>query len=670
MRGRCHLPWLLLGVLPVACGFADSAADAPGQSPPQLIERGAPATLKVGRLTLHRCGTIAAWCGDLLRPLDPAGRVPGTISVYFEYYPHSGTGAGSGTLVSTEGGPGYPATGSRAAFLALFDPLRRRRDVLIMDNRGTGGSGAIDCARLQTAPALTENEIGACGRSLGASAPLYSTTLATDDLAALLDALAIRSIDLYGDSYGTYFAQVFALRHGDQLRSLVLDGAYPLDGPNYAWYPHYAPATRAKFNLACERDRSCRTIPGSSIEHIEPALARLRARPFSAEASTGTGQRLHFRANAAALAIVMFGGSPAAATVRELDAAARAFTSGDAVPLLRLMAETFEGVDSRDPTRSPAQFSSGLAAAVFCQDPPQIFDMNLAPAERAMTRDREVARRKLEAPDAYAPFTLDEYRAMPLDYAFIDECVRWPAPEPGGPTLPLVSTHARYPDVPVLVISGELDNMTSVADGSAAAAHFAHARHVVIANSFHVNALPQARSPCAAVLVQRFLIQLDVIDDRCAREVAPLRLVPRFARFIRELAPARGLPGNEAGKAALRAVSAALLTAEDVALLADSDGSGAGSGLRGGKFFAQAASASQGYEIDLQGVRWTEDLAVSGRIDWPGRRGVVHADLRLDGPPHATGMVHLEWQEDVSDASATARGTLGGKNVFAEAPAP
>jgi pimeloyl-ACP methyl ester carboxylesterase len=661
---RCRLPYLVFRVLLVSCGLAHSAAAAG----PQLLEGDAPPTLKVGRLTLHRCHTVARWCGELQRPLDPAGRLPGTISIYFEYYPHSGVGAARGTLVATEGGPGYPATGSRAAYLALFDPLRSSRDVLIMDNRGTGHSGAIDCQPLQTAPALTETEIGACGRALGASAPLYSTTLATDDLAALLDALAIHSIDLYGNSYGTYFAQVFALRHGDKLRSLVLDGAYPLEGPDYAWYAYYARATRAKFNLACERDRYCKTLSGSSIEHIEPALARLRARPFNAEASTGAGPAVHFSANAAALAIVMFGGSPAEATVRELDAAARAFASGDALPLLRLMAETFASVDSRDPTRSPALFSSGLAAAVFCQDPPQIFDMNLAPAQRLNARDRAIARRRLAAPEAYAPFTLDEYRAMPLDYAFIDECVRWPAPLPGGSALPLVSTRAHYPDVPVLVISGELDNMTSVESGSAAAAHFAHARHIVIANSFHVNALPHARSACAAVLVRQFLVRLNIVDEGCAQEVPPVRLVPRFARFVRELAPAHGLAGNQAGEAALRAVSAAFLTAEDVVLLAKSNGARPGVGLRGGRYLAQAAA--QGYEIDLQDVRWTQDLAVSGRIDWPGRSGVVRADLRLEGPPDATGSVHLEWPQDLSDARATARGALGGRSVLAEAPAP
>src|ERR1700730_5154029 len=190
--------FLILGVLLLA-DTQVSGADRPPLVP-----------LAVGERRLRHCETAAPWCGRIVRPLDPSGAVPGTISLYFEYYPHSAAGPAAGTLVATEGGPGYPATESRDAYVALFQPLRRNHDVLIMDNRGTGRSGAVNCRPLQNAPTLTQADIGACGRALGSAAPLYSTTLASDDLAAVLDALAIERINLYGDSYGSYFAQVFA----------------------------------------------------------------------------------------------------------------------------------------------------------------------------------------------------------------------------------------------------------------------------------------------------------------------------------------------------------------------------------------------------------------------------------------------------------------------------
>ncbi len=272
------------------------------------------------------------------------------------------------------------------------------------------------------------------------------------------------------------------------LRSLVLDGAYPLDGPDYPWYPHYAPAMREKFNRACERSPECDAIPGTSMEHIAPALKALRERPFAARVRTGEGEadQFHRQRDAAGDRHVRQRAG-AGISVREVDAAARAYVEGDHQPLLRLMAETLSGVESRDDTHSPLLYSAGLAAAVSCGDPPQIFDMSLPPKERLVARDAALARREATAPETYAPFTIAEFVRMPPDYAFIDQCVQWPVPR--SPPVAPVPVDEPYPEVPVLVISGDLDNMTPVADGAAAAARFPRAHHVVLANGFHVNAL-------------------------------------------------------------------------------------------------------------------------------------------------------------------------------------
>jgi pimeloyl-ACP methyl ester carboxylesterase len=626
----------------------------------------ASALLQVGRVKLHHCTTAAPWCGTLERSLDPTGVVPGRIAVYFEYYPHTGPAPAAGTLVATEGGPGFPATESREEYLGLFEPLRATRDVVIMDNRGTGHSAAIDCKPLQEAPVLTEANIGACGRSLGPAASLYGSALAGDDLAAILEALGAGPVDLYGDSYGTYFAQTFALRHPTMLRSLILDGAYPLDGPDYPWYPHYAPAMREKFNRACERAPECSAIPGSSIEHIAPTLKALREKPFTAHVRTGEGEMSTFTANATQLAIVMFGSAPALASVREVDAAARAYAEADRQPLLRLMAEALAETDSRDETHSPLLYSAGLAAAVSCGDPPQIVDMSLAPKERLVARDAAIARREATAPETYAPFTIAEYRRMPLDYAFIDQCAQWPVPR--SPPVAPVPVDDPYPEVPVLVISGDLDNMTSMADGAAAAARFPRAHHVVLTNGLHVNALPHSRSECGAKLVRRFIEHLSTGDDSCATEVPPVRLVPRFARSAAELAPAHAGPDNAAGEAALRVVSAALYTCEDVVTRAVAKGAGAGVGLRSGSFTAAAAAA--GLHITLDAVRWTEDVAVSGTLDWTGRAGMVRGTLHVKGPQGANGNLEVEWAEGSSQPRAAISGKLGGESLVAEAPAP
>ncbi|MGO9995608.1 MAG: alpha/beta fold hydrolase [Steroidobacteraceae bacterium] len=650
-----------------AAGWPAAAIGRVARWPASVRPDRAQSHKQVGSLLLQACGR-AAYCGHLERPLDPSGIVPGRISIHFEFYPHSGPGDSAGTLVATEGGPGYPATESRDDYLALFRPLMSDHDVLIMDNRGTGQSAAIDCHDLQTAERWTVESVAGCGASLGDRASLYSTAYAADDLSAVLEALRVRLIDLYGDSYGTYFEQTFAIRHPGLLRSIVLDGAYPLSGPDYAWYPTYAPAMREKFKVACARSAGCASLPGNSIDHIMPALEQLRASPFHARGYDVDGRERDFQADASQLATVMFASAPAFTTVRETDAAARAFAQGDRLPLLRLMAETVAAVDSRDPTADAAKWSAGLAAAVMCQDPPQIFDMRLPPAERARDRDRALVERARSFPDTYAPFTIDEYRAMPLDYSFIDQCVAWPVSPLGAPASQ-AGVNAAYPDVPALVISGELDNITTLADGAAVAAAFRRGVQVRIFNSFHVNALPRARSPCAADIVRRFVRTLATGSTACASRVPPVRLVQRFAVQSAELEPAHGLPGNAAAPQDLQLVTAAVLTVGDVLARVHSNSSGHGAGLRGGAFRLIRRDAR--IRVSLDRVRWVNDVAVSGTIDAVSRRnGAVQATLQVSPVDGKGGRLTLTWPNGANGARVRIKGAVGGANVVAQCPAP
>jgi pimeloyl-ACP methyl ester carboxylesterase len=646
--------WLLALLAPALAQVPDPAAT----------------TRTVGAATLTRCEDVDAWCGRLARPLDATGKVAGAIEIAFEYYPARGAGPRRGTLVATEGGPGYPATGSREAYLALYEPLRGDHDVVLMDNRGTGRSGAIHCEPLQNATALTLEDIGRCGATLGARAALYGTADAADDLEAVLAALDAGPVDLYGDSYGTFFAQVFAVRHPGRLRSLVLDGAYPLDGPDLAWYPGYAPAMRDKFNRLCERNPSCAALPGSSLEHLAPALAALRRQPHPAVATDADGTVQHFRADAGALATVLFGAAPAYATLKEADAAARAYVAGDRRPLHRLMAESLAAVDSRDATRAPALFSAGLAAAVMCEDAPQIFDMHLPPAARLAARDRALAGRRRTAPDTYAPFTIDEYRRMPPDYAFIEQCVRWPAADPAHPPAYREGAVRGFAAVPVLVLSGELDNMTTVADGAAAAAQFPQARQVVLANSLHVNALPHARSPCGAALVRRFIETLDVGDTTCAAAIPPLRLAPAFVRRSDAVTPAIAQEGNGADARDLRLAAAALATVGDLLGRLAANGSGHGEGLRGGTFTASGSGVPAAVHAELHAVRWTEDLAVSGTVDFRPGADDGEAVLSFRAADGRRGELRAAWPPGGPEARARLDGRIDGRPLRAQAPAP
>jgi len=97
-----------------------------------------------------RCGPVHARCGYVKVPLDRHDPSLGKIAIYFELYPHRDTSQHPlEPIVATEGGPGYSTTASRWYYRDLFRPLMDRHDLLLVDNRGTGKSGAIDCKRLQ-----------------------------------------------------------------------------------------------------------------------------------------------------------------------------------------------------------------------------------------------------------------------------------------------------------------------------------------------------------------------------------------------------------------------------------------------------------------------------------------------------------------------------------------
>ena len=292
--------------------------------------------------------------------------------------------------------------------------------------------------------------------------------------------------------------------------------------------------------------------------------------------------------------------------------------------------------------------------------------MTLPPAERLRERDLRIAERARLHPDAYAPFTYGEYRAMPLDYQFLDECVLWPAVSAARARSIVTPAHAAFPDVPVLVLSGELDNMTTVADGAQAAGSFAHGRQVVLRNSFHVNALPRARSSCGARLVRRFVTD-GTIDDDCSSTVPPVRLVTRFARRVADMELAPGEEPDDAARRRRQVAAATVATIGDVVLRAHDNSSGHGVGLRGGSYaIAPTPGASV---IALHAVRWTDDLAVSGTVTLRAQGRHVVADVTVAGS-YGTGHLRVSWNDEGVAPRAVVTGRLAGQTIHATSDAP
>ena len=348
----------------------------------------------------------------------------GTLTVGFEFYQHTDMSQPPlGVILAQEGGPGYSTTGSRDGYVRLFTPLRDRRDILLVDKRGTGRSSAIDCAALQMAYLPDMQDVAACGKQLGATAWFYRSADAANDVAAVLGALQVGPVDYYGDSYGTWFGEVFAVLHPGSLRTMVLDSAYPVLGDNSNSEVNHG---QQAMEIACHRSRPCRELGGSAQARFAALLAALRAKVVSGAAPGANGETRHVTADPGGLFLIVANAGNAPTTWRDLDAAGRAWMeNGYATPLLRLVAEAR---DSYSGGGSYKEFSVGLADAVQCAEYGTNFNLHANLARRLEQYATSISRLQQNHPDAYAPFTFDAALFSQMDAEEYDTCLPWPKP--------------------------------------------------------------------------------------------------------------------------------------------------------------------------------------------------------------------------------------------------
>jgi pimeloyl-ACP methyl ester carboxylesterase len=412
-------------------------------------------------------------CGKLALPFEREDPSLGTIPIAFAVRPRGNTRRPSkGVIVAIEGGPGYGSIPSAAGYIDTFAGLLRRRELLLVDARGTGSSQPIDCPELQRG--LADNAIGvaACAHQLGPRFDSYRTAAAADDINDVRAALGFDRVLMYGDSYGTLLAQSYAFRHGDTLRALVLDGAFPVMGED-PWYPSTWRTGIRGLAVACRRAPSCR---GSTSLRLRRFVAQLRHRRL------GVGPLLD--------AIAGAGYAPPGSYLR-IDRAILAFLTGHEGPYRRLTRRRTVAFGR------PSSYSAGQEQTISCNDYPMIWDKASSWEERR--RQLATAIRRYPAA-AFAPFTPAEIALTP-DSSY-RQCLG--APRPGPRYQPPAAASDPAPAAPVLVISGELDNVTAPAEGRAAAQLFPHATFVLWRNAGHVQSLydPASRG---AVRIRRFL---------------------------------------------------------------------------------------------------------------------------------------------------------------------
>ena len=651
---RHRLRWVVSAVAALACTATGLVVTAPadaGSAASKVASKRA--ATQVGSVTLHPCDVVArALCGSIRRPWEPSRPGQGRVRVGFAFVPaRDQSRPVLGTVMPFEGGPGYGTTASGYLYAPMYGPMLARRNMLLVDQRGTGLSQAVNCPGLQDLKIAYNVAAGRCGRSLGARADDYTTALSADDVNAVIDRLGLGAVDVYGDSYGTFFAQVFAGRHPTKVRSVVLDSAYPTYGES-AWYPTQAPAMRNAFHVACRRSAACRNGGASFAYTLRRVLTKVRAHPWRGVSHDADGRRARVAVNGRTLVSVAFGAAYTPPFYRELTAAMRSGLRGDRAPLLRLVAEALGGgTDAGD----VAEYSEGLAAAVVCHDYPQLYDMTASPSVRERQYAAALAKRSRTRPATYAPFTVREYARS--DWQSFDWCTRWPRAAASNPAGPPTPPSGSYPSVPVLVMSGEMDSLTTAAEGALIAQQFPNSHEVLLRNSFHVAGESDADN-CGQLLVRAFVRSpgpLSAAQRACAAGIEPVRTMGAFPRRLADVPLATG----HAEPRARRAGPAAALTVADLMDRWWNSYSGEGFGLRGGRW---TFGGDHVVTFHLHGVRLLPGVAVSGKARWERYGHRMRVDLKLRGAgPH--GRLRGSWNTRKVAAPAVLVGRLDGHRV-------
>jgi pimeloyl-ACP methyl ester carboxylesterase len=442
--------------------------------------------------TEARCGRYAV-AED---PDDPAGP---KIALAIAVVPAVSRQPKPDPLVLIAGGPGQGSIAGYAPILDAFAGVRRERDLVLVDQRGTGGSNPLHCDMPEDAleaGELAPPELAALAReclpALPGRAQFYTTSVAVRDLEAVRAALGYPQVNLFGGSYGTRVAQHYARRYPERTRAVVLDGVVP---PGLALVPAIAIESQRALDRVfarCAADVECNArFPGLAAQfaRVDAALRKGPVPVTIADPVTGASRRVEVtRAHLVTMARLLVY-SPWTASILPL-LVHEAATHGNNAPLAAQAEMLGEDLE--------AMIAMGMHNSVVCaEDEPRFAGA--------------IDRKTLEA-TAIGPLMVDGMEAI---------CAEWPrGPVDSDFAAPLDSA------VPALLLSGEFDPATPASYGAAAARGFRNGLHLVVPGQGH----GVTRLPCVQRLVRRFIETGSAagLDTAC---VARIRPAPFFLSF-------------------------------------------------------------------------------------------------------------------------------------------
>jgi len=427
-------------------------------------------------------------------PDQPDGR---RIEVHYAVVPALARARSLEPVFVFAGGPGQSARRAAGQVQPLFARLNARRDIVYVDQRGTGLSNPLACETERGPAASLAESLDAkllsartrdCLRRLGAAADLrqYATWIAVRDVDAVRAALGHPRINLWGASYGTRAALEYLRQFPQHVRSVVLDGVAPADMALPASFAIDAQASLERLIAACAGDSACnRRYPalGAAIEKLLARVSGAGLKTMVAHPLTGQPEELRLQAAtlASALRVPLYSPPLAALLPYALGEASR----DNLAPLLAIAASLASGVAEN--------FAEGMHFAVVCaEDLPRV----------------DAAARSAAAATRFGGSFLSIYD---------DACAAVPTRE-----VPAAFYRLSDADVPVLILSGGADPATPPRHGERVAKGFKRATHVLAPHLAHGVSM----HGCAPELVAGFIRNAGTagLDLGCLEKLPP----PKF----------------------------------------------------------------------------------------------------------------------------------------------
>jgi pimeloyl-ACP methyl ester carboxylesterase len=447
---------------------------------------------------LHPClsseGPTDALCGTVTVFENRHTAIGRQIQLWVVVLPSLSNTPSDDPLFFLAGGPGQAAAQLASQIRAVFRQVQRTRDIVLVDQRGTGKSNPLNCrSSASSLRELTEGSevalarLRRCLEGYNADVRLYTTDVAMDDLDDVRAFLGYDRINLYGGSYGTRAALVYLRQHSEHVRSIVLDGVAPTDMRLPLFTARDAQHALDKALSDCDAESACsETFPGMAtrIRNLIVSLEQHPRRVRIVHPRTGIAEDVDV--DARLVSSVMFSAlySPLTASI---------------VPALVDRAEQndFQGVFALALAGEDGgeNMSIGMQLSVLCSE-----DASRVSAD-------ELARE-----------TSHSVFGSHLIGSQLDACAMWPkAKVKADYYKPVVS------DVPVLVLSGEVDPVTPPIWGASVVKHLSHGMHIVVPSTGH----GVVTTPCGNRLVSDFIERgsAESLDTTC---VASVRRPPFF----------------------------------------------------------------------------------------------------------------------------------------------